>query len=84
MPKVLKIEEPETKSNWWVWILVIIGGLILFSIIKDKQQEAEYENKMKQEVVDINYCRSKAAEYGKQGDAIFSKVYNDCMDTKGW
>lgn len=50
MPKVLKIEEPETKSNWWVWILVIIGGLILFSIIKDKQQEADYENKMKQVV----------------------------------
>lgn len=72
------------KDNWWVWALVIIGGFILFSIINNNKQDAGLDSMLKQEVNDVNYCRSKAAEYGKQGDAIFSKVYNDCMDAKGW
>lgn len=72
------------KDNWWVWVIVIIGGFILFGIINNNKKDAELDSMLKQEVNDVNYCRSKAAEYGKQGDAIFSKVYNDCMDAKGW
>jgi len=75
----------ETKTNrTWLWILAIIGGIILLGIINSNQENARIENTLQQEVNDINYCRSKAAEYGKQGDLIFSQVYNDCMDIKGW
>ncbi|MGI6612431.1 MAG: hypothetical protein ACOX0Z_02565 [Candidatus Nanosyncoccaceae bacterium] len=42
------------------------------------------KNTVKQASSDVNYCRSKATEYGKQGDVMFHKVYNDCMNTKGW
>ncbi len=76
----------KNKENvsWWVWTLVVLGGLILFSVISENQREANLKNSIKQEIQDVNYCRSKAAEYGKQGDTIFHKVYNDCMDAKGW
>lgn len=74
----------KKDNNWWVWVLVIIGAIFLFSFIQEKQRDKELEDTVRNAAQDANYCRSKAAEYGKQGDAIFHQVYNDCMEMKGW
>lgn len=74
----------KKNSNWWVWVLIIFGGFFLVSFIQEKWRDKELENIVKSATRDVNYCRSKAAEYGMQGDVIFHQVYNDCMEIKGW
>lgn len=74
----------KKNSNWWIWVLVILGAIFLFSFIQEKQRDKELEDTVKNATQDVNYCRSKAAEYGMQGDAMFHQVYNDCMEMKGW
>ena len=56
------------------------GNLFTGNFISQKQQE----NSVKQEVNDVNYCRSVAAQYGQQGTNEFSNAYNACMTGKGW
>ena len=53
---------------------------LIGNFISQKQQE----NSVKQEVNDVNYCRSVAAQYGQQGTNEFSNAYNACMTGKGW
>lgn len=74
----------KKNDNWWVWVLIILGAIFLFGFIQEKQRDKELEDTVRNAAQDANYCRSKAAEYGMQGDAIFHQVYNDCMEMKGW
>ena len=76
--------DKKKNDNWWVWVLVILGAFFLFGFVQEKQRDKELENTARSAAQDANYCRSKAAEYGMQGDNIFHKVYNDCMEIKGW
>lgn len=74
----------KQKDNWWVWVLVILGAIFLISFIQEKRRDEELNDTAERAVKDVNYCRSKAAEHGMQGDAIFHQIYNDCMEMKGW
>lgn len=77
-------EGEKKNSSWWLVLIGLIIGLIFYGIISTNNQQKQLERMVDNEIDDVNYCRSLAAEYGSQQDAIFHKVYNDCMDMKGW
>ena len=72
------------NNNWWIWVLIIVGGFFLICYISEQNRQRELEQTVRQASNDVNYCRSKAAEYGMQGDAIFHEMYHACMEAKGW
>lgn len=78
------MEDEKKKNSWWLVIVGFIIGLIIYGVIVENNQQRQLEKMIDNEVDDVNYCRSLAAKYGSQQDAIFHKVYNDCMDMKGW
>lgn len=80
-------DNGKSKRNNWTWVyivLAVIAVLFIVGLIGDFISQKQLESSVRQEVNDVNYCRSYAAQYGQQGTAAFSNTYNACMTGKGW
>lgn len=80
-------DNGKSKRNNWTWVyivLAVIAVLFIVGLIGDFISQKRLESSVRQEVNDVNYCRSYAAQYGQQGTAAFSNTYNACMTGKGW
>lgn len=82
-------EESEYKvkknnGNWVYVVIAVVAAFLIFGLIGNFISKKQQENSVKQEVNDVNYCRSVAAQYGQQGTNEFSNAYNACMTGKRW
>lgn len=77
-------KDEKDNGNWIYIVLAVIAAIIIFALIGNFISQKQQENSVKQEVNDVNYCRSVAAQYGQQGTDAFSNAYNACMTGKGW
>lgn len=82
----VKKQKEQSKNNGkWVYVVIaVVAAFLIFGLIGNFISKKQQENSVKQEVNDINYCRSVAAQYGQQGTNEFSNAYNACMTGKGW
>lgn len=77
--------KKEYKNNGFFFgVIIVVAVFFLVAIISNAISNANRDKAVKQEVQDVNYCRSVAAKYGQQGTQGFSQAYNSCMDGKGW
>ena len=72
------------RSNWVYVVIAVVAAFLIFGLIGNFISKKQQENSVKQEVNDVNYCRSVAAQYGQQGTNEFSNAYNACMTGKRW
>lgn len=77
-------EQPKNSRNWVYVVIAVVAAILVFGLIGDFISQKQQENSVKQEVNDVNYCRSVAAQYGQQGTNEFGNAYNACMTGKGW
>lgn len=77
-------EQPKNNGNWVYVVIAVVAAILIFGLIGNFASQKQQENSVKQEVNDVNYCRSVAAQYGQQGTNEFSNTYNACMTGKGW
>ena len=77
-------EQPKNNGNWVYIVIAVVAAILIFGLIGNFASQKQQENSVKQEVNDVNYCRSVAAQYGQQGTNEFSNAYNACMTGKGW
>ena len=77
-------EQPKNNGNWVYVVIAVVVAILIFGLIGNFISQKQQENSVKQEVNDVNYCRSVAAQYGQQGTDAFSNAYNACMNGKGW
>lgn len=77
-------EQPKNNGNWVYIVIAVVAAILIFGLISNFASQKQQENSVKQEVNDVNYCRSVAAQYGQQGTNEFSNAYNACMTGKGW
>lgn len=82
----VKKQKEQSKNNGkWVYVVIaVVAAFLIFGLIGNFISKKQQENSVKQEVNDVNYCRSVAAQYGQQGTNEFSNAYNACMTGKGW
>lgn len=77
-------EQPKNNGNWVYVVIAVVVAILIFGLIGNFISQKQQESSVKQEVNDVNYCRSVAAQYGQQGTGAFSNAYNACMNGKGW
>lgn len=77
-------EQPKNNGSWVYVVIAVVAAFLIFGLIGNFISQKQQENSVKQEINDINYCRSVAAQYGQQGTNEFSNAYNACMTGKGW
>ena len=77
-------EQSKNNGNWIYVVIAVVAAFLVFGLIGNFISQKQQENSVKQEVNDVNYCRSVAAQYGQQGTNEFSNAYNACMTGKGW
>ena len=77
-------EQSKNNGNWIYVVIAVVAAFLVFRLIGNFISQKQQENSVKQEVNDVNYCRSVAAQYGQQGTNEFSNAYNACMTGKGW
>ena len=77
-------EQSKNSGNWVYVVIAVVAVVLIFGLIGNFISQKQQENSVKQEVNDVNYCRSVAAQYGQQGTNEFSNAYNACMNGKGW
>lgn len=82
----VKKQKEQSKNNGkWVYVVIaVVAAFLIFGLIGNFISKKQQENSVKQEVNDVNYCRSVAAQYGQQWTNEFSNAYNACMTGKGW
>lgn len=67
----------NNSSYGWVWMLFIIILIgVIYSAVSNKKKDDEIRSVVK----DVNYCRSVAAQYGRQGSEEFRNSYYSCLD----
>lgn len=77
-------EQPKNNGSWVYVVIAVVAAFLIFGLIGNFISQKQQENSVKQEINDVNYCRSVAAQYGQQGTNEFSNAYNACMTGKGW